>query len=117
MHLDEFGLEEVQRLAHLRDGSADALVRTAALYYLAERGVGRPVWRVPSFVRETPATPARNVTLDDETWRALNDEALRQGVAPGLLAEHALLYFISDLDDGKLALRLGDALDGSGDPL
>ncbi len=105
LSLGEFGLEELERCAHVRDGSIDAVVRTAALHYLAERGSGRAVWLAPHFVRETPAMPARQVALDDETWRVLNAEALRQGVPAGHLIEHALLYYMSDLDSGRLQRR------------
>jgi hypothetical protein len=52
-----------------------------------------------------------NVELDDETWRALAVEADRQGVLPEVLCVHALLYFVADVDSGRLAERLGHALD------
>ena len=52
------------------------------------------------------------VELDDETWSGLRQEADEQGVAPDVLALHALLYFVADVDSGRVGRRLDDALDG-----
>jgi hypothetical protein len=41
------------------------------------------------------------VGVDDETWAALEEEGRRQGLDTELLAEHALLYFLADLDSGR----------------
>jgi hypothetical protein len=38
LHLDEFGKLAFERFTTSRGGSADAAVRTACLYYLADRG-------------------------------------------------------------------------------
>jgi len=46
-----------------------------------------------------PSLPARR-------WDALEEEALRQGLDAELLAEHALLYFLADLDSGRVGARL-----------
>jgi hypothetical protein len=49
--------------------------------------------------------------LDDATWRALAEEAQRQSVRAETLAVHAVLYFLADLDSGRLAGLLEDALE------
>jgi hypothetical protein len=111
LELDDFGSEALD--AQVRGGSTrDAVIRTAARYYLADRGSGRLAWRPPRFVRagEPAAGPVTDVTLDDETMEALEEAAAHHGVATHRLAEHALLYFLADLDSGRAATRLGEAL-------
>jgi hypothetical protein len=84
----------------LRGGpSRDAVVSKAARYYLADRGSGRLAC-LPRFLSagEGDEPGGTDVTLDDEILAAVEREAHRQGVAPGRLAEHALL---SDLDFGR----------------
>ena len=111
LHLDEFGQRALKRFARGRPGSAAAAVRTAALYYLADREAGRPGWRVPAFVTSSAQGPALRVSVDDQTWRALAQEASRQGVETETLAVHAVLYFLADVDSGRLAGLLEQALD------
>jgi hypothetical protein len=53
------------------------------------------------------------VRLDEDTWKALDEEAARQGVSADTLAVHAVLYFLADLDSGRLADLLGKALEES----
>jgi hypothetical protein len=106
----EFGQRGIERFARGGRGSADAAVRTAVLYYLAERDSGRVGWRVPEVGGESGTTNALPVTLDDTTWAALAEEAGRQGVTPEALAVHAVLYFVADLDSGRLAEALAEAL-------
>jgi hypothetical protein len=111
--LDSFGAKALE--AQVRAGSSrDAVVRTAARYYLADRESGRIAWRPPRFLRavdEPAATLTEtNVELDDVTSKALEKEARQQGLAPDRLAEHALLYYLADLSTGRAAARFGSAL-------
>jgi hypothetical protein len=113
LEMDEFGLQAFSELAERQGGSADSLARMAAHYYLADSGDERPAWRVPSFAHDAEAERRRagvRVELDDETWEALLQEARRQGVDIGVLAAHAVLYFIADVDSGRVAQRMGDSV-------
>jgi hypothetical protein len=112
LRLDSFARQALSEFAEGRRDSASAVVRTASLYYLADRDSGRPGWRVPRFLRALPDVEGVEVDLDDETFAALRQEANRQGVEPSRLAEHALLYFLADLDCGHLAERVGGAVGG-----
>ena len=112
LRLDSFGRQALSEFAEERRDSASAVVRTASLYYLADRDSGRPALRVPRFVRDPPGADSFEVDLDDDTFAALRQEARGQGVEPSRLAEHALLYFLADLDDGRLAERVGGAVGG-----
>lgn len=117
LRLDRFGRQALADFAEERRDSAGRVVRTASLYYLADRDSGRPAWRVPRFLRSSPQAGARlRVDLDDETWDALVREARGQGVDPARLAEHALLYYLADLDEGRLTERLGGAVKERGKP-
>jgi hypothetical protein len=111
LELDDFGREALE--AQVRGGSSrDAVIRTAARYYLADRGSGRIAWGPPRFARrDHPAATVTDVQLDAETTEALEEEARRHGIPAPRLAEHALLYFLADLDSGRAAVRLGDALE------
>jgi GNAT superfamily N-acetyltransferase len=112
LRLDEFGRQALADFAEERHDSASVVVRTASLYYLADRESGRSAWRVPSFLEAGPPGADRlEVDLDDETWLALAEEARGQGVEPSRLAEHALLYFFADVDGGRLTERLGGAME------
>ena len=62
-------------------------------------------------MRDAPDIDGFDVDLDDDTFAALRHEAAGQGVDPSRLAEHALLYYLADLDGGRLAERIGGAVD------
>jgi hypothetical protein len=110
LHLDEFGQQSLDRLVDEGQGSLTTAVRTAALYYLGERDSRRPAWRTPRFHRKQVSTPGVRVVLDDATWTALKAEACEQDVELSELAAHAVLYFLSDFDSGRLADLLGEQL-------
>ena len=113
VEMDQFGLQAFTELAERQGGSASRVVRMAAHYYLGDSEEGRPAWRVPSFAQDADAERRRaglRVELDDATWDSLLQEAQRQGVDIGVLAAHAVLYFIADVDSGRVAQRMGDSV-------
>src|SRR5262245_18612439 len=103
--LDGFGREALEKFVRGRQHSRSAAVRIASLYYLADRESRRPGWRAPRFA--TPSRDAADVTvrLDVETWEALQAEAERQDVSAADLTRHAVLYFLADVDSGRVAGR------------
>lgn len=112
LHLDEFGQRSLERIVEGGEGSPAAAVRAAAVYYLSDREAGRPAWRAPRFRSDSDAARSGglSVAFDDETWASLEQEAARQGITAEALAVHALLYFLADLDSGRLGGLLADAL-------
>lgn len=111
LHLDGFGHTALAQFASRRATTPNTAVTTACLYYLRDREAGRAAWPVPRFTRgDADGTATLTVTLEGETWKALRDEAERQGVPAETLAVHAVMYFIADLDSGRVADRLEDAL-------
>jgi hypothetical protein len=111
LHLDEFGQRAFERLTTHRKRSTDAGVRTACLYYLADRDSGRPAWRVPRFAEVPRSGSILHVQLDDATGDALAEEAQGQGVTVEQLVLHAVVYHLADLDSGRLAGLLEEALE------
>jgi hypothetical protein len=110
LRLDSFAYKTLSEFTAEHRDSASGVVRTASLYYLADRNSGRAAWRVPRFSRAPPAGDGFDIDLDDDTLAALHQEARAQGVDPARLAEHALLYYLADLDAGRIAERVGGAV-------
>lgn len=111
LHMDEFGQQALERFARRGTASDAAAVRTACLYYLADRKSGRAAWRVPRLAADGRSVQSLRVGVDDATWAALAEEAEHQGVTPEILAVHAVLYFLADLDSGRIAGLLEGALE------
>jgi hypothetical protein len=85
--------------------------RTAVLYYLRDQQSKRPTWRIPTLPRDEPNRELEiQVELDEDTARALAEQAAAQDVEPEALARHALLYFLADVDSGEVARALERAL-------
>jgi hypothetical protein len=101
------------------------LVTTAILYYLSELTEGRPSLAVPRF-RHDPAdvegeqstTINAELALEDADWRALLAEADRQCVSTERLLEHVVIFYLSELDSGRVAMRIlkGAENDGPDEP-
>jgi len=112
LNLDEFSRDALKRFAEGGNGSAAKAAQIASLYYLSDRDSGRPAWRVPRFADGSAQPHNLRVQLDDETWEAMSREADSQRVSTNAIVVHAVLYFLADIDSGRLAGLLGEALDG-----
>ena len=108
--LDGFGHEAFEEFVRLRHHSRSAAVRIASLYYLADRDCWRPAWHAPRCATASRGAADLTVRLDRETWEALQEEAERQDVSAADLVRHAVLYFLADLDSGRVTERLVSAL-------
>jgi len=53
------------------------------------------------------------VTFDEFGWRALTDEARRQGVTVEELVVHAAMYYVADRDSARFSRRVLPRLHGS----
>lgn len=79
--------------------------------YVGDRGSDRAGWRFPTFLGHDSAVGAIaiDLSIDEDLWRAFEDEADAQGVSAQRMAEHAALYFVAEFNAGHLTERmLGD---------
>jgi hypothetical protein len=110
VRLDRFGQEALEE--HLRGtGESEAQALDVAVrYYLSDADSGRVAWRVPQKTTRADPYDEIELELEDELHGELRRESRRQHVSPDLLALHALMYYLADLDSGRAAARLGDAI-------
>jgi hypothetical protein len=110
LRLDRFGQDALEGYVRATAGSQAAALRTAVRYYLADSDSGRAAWPVPRLADEAASGDPFEIELDDAVHAELERESRRQHVTTDLLATHAVLYFLADLDSGRVAARLGDAI-------
>jgi hypothetical protein len=106
--LDEFGASALEQEAARLSVSPTELGSRAARYYLADRESGRVALRVPRLSREAEGKRElqMSIDLDLDSWRDLESEATRQDVSVEALLEHAILYFLADLDSGRVERKM-----------
>jgi hypothetical protein len=108
LSLEEFGASTLEGEAERHSITPAELGRHAVRYYLSDRGSGRMAFRVPRLSRDAAREPALELKLDldPDTWRELEDEAERQEVSVERLLAHAIIYFLADLDAGRVERRM-----------
>jgi hypothetical protein len=107
LRLGPFEREALDRYGDSQRVTAVQVIRTAVLYYLRERDSDRLEWRMPELARAEPGgATAVEVEVDEETWRSLLEEAAAQSTDSETLARHALLFFLADVDSGRIAGKL-----------
>lgn len=80
-------------------------------FYLDNRGSGQPGWAYPTFLRDIGTREVDlELEVDNGLWRAFRKEAARQAVSDSKLAAHAVLYYAAELDAGRIAQRIVDAV-------
>jgi hypothetical protein len=55
------------------------------------------------------------IPIGEFAWEQITLEAKRQGVSPEALARTALVYYLADLDAGRIATRSIDSIEGLSD--
>jgi predicted DNA-binding ribbon-helix-helix protein len=101
---DPFGWETLEAAAQAADVSVDELVSRAAAYFESDLGAERVGIDLPREHRDRLGRTAHSLRLrlDRAAWDALEGEAQRQGVELERLLEHAALYYVTDLDAGRV---------------
>jgi hypothetical protein len=110
VRLDRFGQEALEDYVRGSGESHEDALDVAVRYYLADSDSGRVAWRVPRHHGEMDSGEPLELKIDAKLLGALRREARRQEVSTDLLALHALMYYLADLDSGRAAARLGDAI-------
>ena len=115
LYLDVFGREALARSSRDHGRSPSAVVRIAARAYLAGAGSDRLARRPP------PRPPGLgddelpvHVAFDETLWLALVREAKEQRIDPSRLVEHSTLLYLADVDSGRVAATVRDAVIGEG---
>jgi len=108
LSLDEFGASALREHAERYSLSPPEFGSRAARYYLADRDSGRVALRVPRLPKAAAgrSAPRLTVDLDPESLRELQAEAKRQDVSVEAMLEHAIMYFLADIDSGRVEQRL-----------
>jgi hypothetical protein len=107
LRLGSFEREALDRYAISQRVTTVRVIGTAVLYYLRERDSDRPEWRMPELARAEPGGATElEIELGDKAWRALVEEAAAQSTDSEALARHALLFFLADVDSGRVAGKL-----------
>jgi hypothetical protein len=106
--LDEFGAAALEQQAERFSVSPAEVASRAARYYVSDLDSGRLALRVPRLAKGVGGKPALSlrVELDDDSLRQLDAEATRQDVPVEALLRHAVLYFLADLDSGRVERRM-----------
>lgn len=91
-----------------RSAAAPDEMERAIRFYLGDRGCGRPAWPYPGFLRESEVQDdvALEASIDEELWRAFEAESGSQGVTVRQLSEHAAIYFVAEMDAGRITQRI-----------
>ena len=110
VRLDRFGQEALEEYLAASGETPAAALGAAVRYYLGDSDSGRMAWRVPRHTGPWDTAEPLDLPLDDALHGERDQESRRQEVSPDLLALHALVYFLADLDSGRAAARLGDAI-------
>jgi hypothetical protein len=115
VRLGGFTRASLEQQASARGIAVSALLHQAVVYYAADRGSGRPGRRLPRFASSAEAEPedAIEVELSDEDWATLAEEAGEQDADEERLLEHVVLYYLADVESGRIAARILRSL---GDP-
>jgi hypothetical protein len=110
LSLEEFGASTLEAEAERYSVSPVELGRHAVRYYLSDRGSGRMALRVPRLSQNAAREPALELKLDldADIWRELDEEAERQEVSVERLLEHTIMYFLANLDAGRVERRMLD---------
>jgi hypothetical protein len=76
--------------------------------YVGDRNTDRPAWPYPGFLRNAETKGEVEVELEvaAELWGAFTEEAARQEVTTGQLAEHAAFYLAAEMDTGRVTERI-----------
>lgn len=114
--LDEFALEEVERVAGHLGVPCSRLVQRAVRHWLDEESSGRLAPRpLPSGPRPSahPAV-ALAVDLEPSDWEAVQNAARTHGIEPESLIGHAVLLLLADVHAGRIAADVARSTNGMG---
>lgn len=114
--LDEFALEEVERIAQRLRVPRARVVQRAIRHWLDEQSSGRLAARPTSSSPRAASHPAVPLAVDlaPSDWEAVLHASRVHEIEPECLVEHAVLLLLGDLDSGRLAASVARSTNGMG---
>jgi hypothetical protein len=105
---DEFGWSLLEERARAEKLELNRLLTLACRYYVSELAAARTATRAPRFAERAIDREMRPVVLelDARTLKRLEQAAEQQRLRLGRLIEHAAIFFIAELDAGRVAERI-----------
>ncbi len=105
---DEFGWSVLEGEARAEGLELDRLVSLACAYYKSELATERTATLVPRFDQSAAERETRllELELDAQSLRLLEQEAEDQELELERLIEHAAIFYLADLDAGRVAERV-----------
>ena len=112
--LDEFALEEIERLAVRLAVSRERVVAQAVRHWRDEESSGRLAARPPPLGDSASPHPAVPLLVDlpPSDWEAVQNAAGAHEVEPDALIGHAVLLLLADFDSGRVAARVARSDNG-----
>jgi hypothetical protein len=112
--LDEFALEEIERVAVRLAVSRERVVAQAVRHWRDEESSGRLAARPPplgdSACRHPPVPLV--VDLPPSDWEAVQRAAGAHRIEPDTLIGHAVLLLLADFDSGRVAAHIAHSDNG-----
>lgn len=85
-------------------------VERAIHCYLNDKASAGPGWRFPAFLRGRAPVEAieLHLEIDEGLWTSLEAEASSQDVNVQQMLDHAVLYFVAEVNAGRVTERILD---------
>jgi hypothetical protein len=112
--LEEFALEEVERVAVRLAVSRERVVAQAVRHWRHEESSGRLAARPPPLGDSACPHPPVPLVVDlpPSDWEAVQRAAGAQRIEPDALIGHAVLLLLADVDSGSVAARVARSDNG-----
>ena len=112
--LDEFALEEIERLAVRLAVSRERVVAQAVRHWRDEESSGRLAARPPPLGDSASPHPPAPLLVDlaPSDWEAVQRAAGAHELEPDALIGHAVLLLLADFDSGRVAARVARSDNG-----
>jgi hypothetical protein len=112
VHIGEFSVIALTGEFGDSPGRVEERLVQALGLYLHDRDLTRPGWDYPaSLPRARGGEVELELAVDEDLWQAFELEARRQAVTPSMLAGHAALYYVAEVDAGRITQRIVDHLE------
>jgi hypothetical protein len=114
--LDEFALEELERIAGRLGVSRERIIEQAVRHWCHEESSGRLASCPPPFARPAARYPPVPLAVDlpPSDWEAVKRTAGAHEIEPESLIGHALLLLLADFESGLVAARVARSDNGLG---